>query len=765
MLRIFISLFILYFPHTNFAETIRVEGLQKPAEIIVDTLGIPHIYAQEHYDAFFVQGFNAARDRLWQIDVWRRRGLGELSAVFGKQYIQQDRANRLFLYRGDMYREWLSYGSDAKRIATAFANGVNAYNDYLDANPEKLPIEFSILDYSPAKWNAEDIVRIRSHGLWRNVSNELNRALILCEHDKVAAHLWKKLEPSWETIIPSGFNACDFNPDILDVYELAKQPVRFDENSQYSSQLSNTWIQESLGSNNWVVAPSRSASNSAILANDPHRRHAVPSLRYIAHLNAPGINVIGAGEPGLPGISIGHNENIAFGLTIFAIDQEDLYYYEINPLKPDVYQYQQHDEEILSINEVIKVRDAESVTVTLEFTRHGPIVKREKNRIYAVRAAWLEPGMAPYFGSVEYMRAKNWREFVSALNRWGAPAENQVYADINGNIGYKPAGLFPRRNNFDGLLPVSGHGAYEWEGFFDMDVLPVQYNPAKGFIHTANAMNLPSDYPIDLYRVGFEWSAPWRHRRIEEILNQQKNHTFSDSIALQRDYQSVLARQIVNFLPKNIPNEAKKLFENWNGKMDLESSAAALYAVWYYRHLVPTLIESLFGSTSIIKTLDTYSVLDLIQKNKYQSLINETLIKAIVECRQLMGKKINQWRWGDLHQIQFIHPLLNQTNNSIQEIMKFKSYPRGGTGNTTNNTGFSPDDFLVRSGASWRFVVDTQDWDNARMTSAPGQSGDPRSKYYDNLLEGWANEKSFPLYFSRESIDENTDFIIHLVPK
>ena len=765
MLRIFISLFILYFPHTNFAETIRVEGLQKPAEIIVDTLGIPHIYAQEHYDAFFVQGFNAARDRLWQIDVWRRRGLGELSAAFGKQYIQQDRANRLFLYRGDMYREWLSYGSDAKKIATAFANGVNAYIDYLDAKPEKLPIEFSILNYSPAKWNAEDIIRIRSHGLWRNVSSELNRALILCDHGKAAANLWKKLEPSWDAIIPSGFNACDFNPDILDVYELAKQPVRFDENSQYSSQLSNTWVQESLGSNNWVVAPSRSASNSAILANDPHRGHAVPSLRYIAHLNAPGINVIGAGEPGLPGISIGHNENIAFGLTIFAIDQEDLYYYEINPLKPDVYQYQQHDEEILSFNEVIKVRDADPVTVTLEFTRHGPIVKREKNRIYAVRAAWLEPGMAPYFGSVEYMRAKNWREFISALNRWGAPAENQVYADINGNIGYKPAGLFPRRNNFDGLLPVSGHGAYEWEGFFDMDVLPVQYNPAKGFIHTANAMNLPSDYPIDLYRVGFEWSAPWRHRRIEEILNQQKNHTFSDSIVLQRDYQSVLARQMVNFLPKNIPNEAKKLFENWNGKMDLESSAAALYVVWYYRHLVPTLIESLFGSTSIIKTLDTYSVLDLIQKNKYQSLINETLIKAIVECRQLMGEKINRWRWGDLHQIQFIHPLLNQTSNSIQEIMKFKSYPRGGTGNTTNNTGFSPDDFLVRSGASWRFVVDTQDWDNARMTSAPGQSGDPRSKYYDNLLEGWANEKSFPLYFSRESVDKNTDFTIHLIPK
>ena len=765
MTKLLIGLFCLYLSTSIWGETIRVDGLKQPVEIIVDTLGVPHIYAKEHYDVFFAQGFNAARDRLWQIDLWRRRGLGELSAVFGGEYIQQDRANRLFLYRGDMYREWLAYGSDAKKIASAFVNGVNAYIDYVDKNPNKLPIEFDLLNYKPTKWKASDIVRIRSHGLWRNVSNELNRSLILCQHGQEAVNLWKKLEPSWEIIIPNGFDACSFSHDILDVYYLAKAPVRFEENNEHLSQTRNEWITESLGSNNWVVAPSRTAENSAILANDPHRGHAVPSLRYIAHLNAPGINVIGAGEPSLPGISIGHNENIAFGLTIFAIDQEDLYYYDINPLNPDIYQYQDRSERIQSINELIEVRDADPVTLKLEFTRHGPIVKREKNRIYAVRAAWLEPGMAPYFGSVEYMRANNWREFVSALNRWGAPAENQVYADKNGNIGYKPAGLFPRRNNFDGLLPVPGHGTYEWDGFFDMDVLPIQYNPPKGVIYTANSMNLPSDYQISEYRVGFEWSAPWRYRRIEEVLNQQENHTLSDSIALQHDYQSILARKILSHLPNKLPNDVKQILKNWEGKMGAESPAAAFFAVWYYRHLVPSLIETLFGSSSYIETLDSYSVLDLVQKNKYQSLVTETLIDAMTECRELMGKTIANWRWGDLHQIQFTHPLYKHSNNSLQSMMKLQNYPRGGTGNTANNTGFSPVDFLVRSGASWRFVVDTKDWDSARMTNAPGQSGDPRSKYYDNLLEGWAKEKSFPLHFSRKKIEENSDFTIYLIPK
>ena len=758
----YLLLFVCFFPLFNFADEINVYGLNKPVEIIIDKYGVPHIYAQDHYDVFFAQGFNAARDRLWQIDTWRRRGLGQLSEVLGPSYLEQDRANRLFLYRGDMYREWLSYGSDAKKISESFINGINAYIDHIQDNPDKLPIEFNILEYKPSKWEASDVVRIRSHGLWRNVENEVLRTKLLCNHNIKQLQQWKKLEPEWNITFPDNFDACSFQGDILETYILATGPVLF-SNINLNSNLMH-FRDESLGSNNWAVSPQRTNRKSAILANDPHRTHAVPSLRYISHLNGPGINVIGAGEPALPGVSIGHNENIAFGLTIFAIDQEDLYYYDIDDKKPNQYRYKGQYEVISSITEAILVKDQNPKLVKLEFTRHGPIIKRDKNRIYALRAAWLDEGMAPYFGSVEYMRSNNWREFLAALNRWGAPAENQVYADKEGNIGYKPAGLFPKRIGFDGLLPVSGHGDYEWNGYFDMDVLPEEYNPDRGYVFTANGMNLPKDYPIDDYPLGFEWSAPWRHQRIDKVLAMQENHSFDDSLDLQRDYHSVLAEKLIQKLPSATPDNIKSFFSKWNGYMGRDSKEAALFAIWYYRHLNPKLTEVIFGNESLINSIDSYTVLDLIDDKAYEDVVLNSLETSFNEAKHLLGEDSNNWKWGDLHKTDFNHPLLDNENNIYADIMKINNYSRGGTGNTPNSTSFSPNDFLVRSGGSWRFVVDTNDWNGARMTNAPGQSGDPRSKFYDNLVEDWANEKSFPLLFTKDAVMENMDSIIKLLP-
>ena len=258
--------------------------------------------------------------------------------------------------------------------------------------------------------------------------------------------------------MPEGLDPCSVPEGVLDSYLLATSAVKFKRSGDQlalaqeplEARVRNL---RSAGSNNWVVAPERSATGRPILADDPHRSHALPSLRYIAHLNAPDLNVIGAGEPALPGISIGHNERIAFGLTIFAMDQEDLLFYNRDG---DRYRYQDRWEPLERVETTIAVRGAAPVSVSLAFTRHGPVIFEEDDRLWVVRAAWLEPGMAPYFGSIEYMRASNWRGFVAALNRWGAPSENQVYADVDGNIGYKPAGLLPRRVNYDGLLPVRG---------------------------------------------------------------------------------------------------------------------------------------------------------------------------------------------------------------------------------------------------------------------------------------------------------------------
>lgn len=760
-----------------------VAGLRQPAEIIVDHWGIPHIYAGTHYDAFFVQGFNAARDRLWQIDLWRRRGLGLLSEVLGADYVEQDRAARLFLYRGDMYREWLAYGSDAKQIASAFTAGINAYVEMLQERPELMPPEFALLGYGPARWQPEDVVRIRSHGLWRNVAREVKRARITCALGVQAADWWKVMEPTWKATVPEGLNPCAIPDGVLEVYLLATAPVSFaprdgQATADLSSALQHT---EHLGSNNWAVAPSRTSTGRPILADDPHRSHAVPSLRYIAHLSAPGLDVIGAGEPALPGISIGHNQRIAFGLTIFPIDQEDLYVYQtIQPRRrrnsnsnPPAYLYGGKPEALRVISEQIPVRGEDPRQVSLKFTRHGPVVFESQDHTFAVRAAWLEPGMAPYFGSIEYMRAQNWREFKGALNRWGAPSENQVFADIDGNIGFKPAGLFPRRTTWDGLFPVPGEGRFEWEGYFDMDALPEEFNPSRGFVLSANALNLPADYPIDERRVGFEWSAPWRQLRLWEVLGSQPDHTLTDSHDLQRDYQSVLARRLVHKLPNAArgSHPALAMLKNWNGRMLEHSAAAALFAVWYHRHLQPALLAVLpkfddrrEAAAQRIDQLDSLAVLKVLDTPFALAAATASLVPAWEETQALLGSVPSRWRWGDLHQIKFTHPLLHLATGELAELMAYRPHGRGGSANTPNNTGFTRDNFDVRSGASFRMVLDVGLWDDAEVTNAPGQSGDPRSPFYANLLEGWAQDSSIPLLYSRDAIEANEAFRVELFP-
>ena len=341
-----------------------VHGLAAPAEIIVDHWGIPHIFAQSSRDAYFLQGYNAARDRLWQIDLWRKRGLGLLSKSFGPAYVEQDRAARLFLYRGDMEKEWRSYAPDARASVEAFTAGVNAYIGDVRARARPLPIEFQLTNSTPEEWRPEDVLRIRSHALVSNVTSEVTRARVACAAGVEADLLRRKLDPvSHKRVVPAGLNPCDIPKDVLKDYELATRQVDFDavKNKTRAAIDPETRLadlmekQLSEGSNNWVVAPSRTETGRPILANDPHRQLGLPSLRYIVGLSAPGLNIIGAGEPALPGVSIGHNADIAFGITIFAMDQEDLYVYETNPADPDAYRYNGKWEKMIVEKQAIDV--------------------------------------------------------------------------------------------------------------------------------------------------------------------------------------------------------------------------------------------------------------------------------------------------------------------------------------------------------------------------------------------------------------------------
>ena len=421
------------------SETITLPNLRQPVEILIDHWGVPHIYAKNEADLFFAQGFNAARDRLFQIDLWRRRGLGQLSEVFGPAFVEQDKATRLFLYRGYMDKEWAVYGPDAKQIAEHFVAGVNAYIDWLAYHADCFPWEFKELKYAPAKWSADDVVRIRSHGLTRNLNSEVARSRVICAADLKSDEVRLGLQPPWQPQVPPGFDPC-LPKELLRVFTLATQAVfltpaalKVAATGEFASPVESAGDEQPTenfeGSNNWVIAPWKSATGRAVMANDPHRAYSEPSLRYISDLNAPTLHVIGANEPALPGVSFGHNDWIAFGYTIFPIDQEDLYIYELNPENSGQYKYQGSWEPFRVVREEIKVKGQAPMPVDLTFTRHGPVIyiEKGKNRAFAVRSAWLEPGMAPYYGLVRTMRAKN---FDAALRLPGAVPGAAVDHDI-----------------------------------------------------------------------------------------------------------------------------------------------------------------------------------------------------------------------------------------------------------------------------------------------------------------------------------------------
>ena len=394
------------------------------------------------------------------------------------------------------------------------------------------------------------------------------------------------------------------------------------------------------------------------------------------------------------------------------------------------------------------------------------MVFRDRGRAFAVRLGFLEPGMAPYFGSVEYMRATNWREFVAALNRWGSPSENQVYADVDGNIGYKPAGLFPKRPNWDGLLPVPGDGRYEWDGFHDMDVLPVEYNPERGFTGTANSMNLPPGYPIDRYRIGFEWAEPWRYDRVWEVLSSSPEHSLSDSLALQRDYDSELAREAVAKIPADIESSGVELLRNWDGVLSPDSAAAAFFMIWLDRHLVPAFMMALLPQEpGSLNRLHYRTLLRLMNDPAYREIVVMSLANAEADARALLGDALDDWAWGTIHRTVFRHPLEHLAEPGLAGQMRLDSYPRGGSAFTANNTGHYTPELRVNHGASYRQVIDVGNWDASTMTNTPGQSGDPRSPFYDNLLEGWSRDGAFPLLYSREKVVEHAAFTIELQPK
>ncbi len=718
------------------AEPLKVPGLKARVDILRDRWGVPHIYASNTHDLFFAQGWITAKDRLFQIDLWRRTGTGKLAEALGPKHVARDRIARLVRYRGDWKREWAAYSDDAQEIAEAFTAGINAWIRALKTRPP----EFAAAGYDAGLWKAEDVTaRIAGLSMLRNAAIEMRR---VAEIQRFGLDTVQRLDPPNPVVpltIPRGLDLNTLRLEMIRDLTAATGPVRLDD-----------------GSNNWVVDASLSATGKPILANDPHRALQIPSLRKTVHLVAPGWDVIGAGEPALPGVALGHNEEVGWGFTIVGIDQQDLYVEKLNPANSRQYRFKNEWRDMEIERDTIPVKGARPAKVELKYTIHGPVVYEDPAKHIALSLRWVgaEPGGAGYLSALRLSRAKNWKEFRAAAGLYKAPSENLVYADRAGNIGWIASGMTPLRPNWNGLLPVPGDtGEYEWSGWLAVDQLPQRFNPPEHYLATANTNHLPPGYP---HAIGYDFTAPFRFQRIQQMFAQPKKFTVADFARMHYDVASVPAQRFQKILLRWKPSSerhrgVRARLLKWNARIDAESPEALIFEAWMI-----TLPRHLFGEAGTITTWSV--VLDTLERQANHAALSPALNDALAQLEKALGPESSRWQWGSLHQLSFRHPV-------GKPGFHIDASPMPGDANTVFAAAWSAaQPFRMNHGASFREILDTKTWDNSVITNVPGESGNPDSPHYQDLLKGWQAGMPHPLPYSRKAVEEATVERILLVP-
>ena len=704
---------------------IKVAGLKAPVQVVRDTWGVPHISAQSADDLFFAQGYVMAQDRLWQMEMWRRAAEGRMAELAGLQAVARDRVARLLKYRGPFDdREWASYHPDARRIFTAYVAGVNAF---ITTHKDRLPIEFVVSGIVPEPWTIEQIVlRPPSFG---DAGAELQLARSVARLGAQEANRLRNPDPPDPLIVPDGLDVAAISDEVVAGARVPGVTLpgllpAFQNVGQAAGD--DTSVREP-GSNNWVVSGARSATGRPVVANDPHREVTNPSLRYIVHLQAPGWNVVGAGEPPFVGVAIGHNDRVAWGLTIVGTDQEDVYVEAVNPANPAQVRFNDRWEPLKIVKETIKVKGSADVVTDVKISRHGPIFFEDASRhlAYAVRRAAAEPGTAPYLAGLRLGQARNCREFLDAAMYWKTPTENLICGDVDGNISWRAAALSPARKGWHGRLPVPGTGQYEWQGF--RKDLPSELNPARGFIATANHnINPPGYSPPLMFKTAdtrFE-----RITRLKQIFDgPPEKLTIEDHKRMQHDALSLRAvADLPLFRGWTADDPAVERIRAeiaaWDGVYTRDSRAAALYES--SRAPADGGGRGRGGVAPPIATRDEA----------------EKRIRGMVQTNRNLDR-----RWGQQHTRAFRHPLVREFDLGPVERS-------GGAGT------------VAADGASYREIFDVANWDRSLVINVPGQSGQPGSPYYDNLLKMWADNEYFPLAFSDGAIAAAARYRLTLRP-
>ena len=717
---------------------IKVAALEKPVKVIRDENGIPHITAENEHDLYVAQGYIQAQDRLFQMDLSRRQASGMLSEVIGDSTVNSDKYFRTLGLRRAAEISYNQYSDEAKEVLKSFADGVNAYISELK-DTGKWPVEFTILGYEPEEWTVIDSLTIgkyMAYDLGGNWEDQAFRYYLLQTFPEEKAY---DLFPSYPQTAP---------------YIIGKNELDLE------SSFANAIIpHEYNGSNNWVVSGELTKSGKPLLADDPHLGLATPSVWYQMHLKAPSVNVSGVIFAGIPGIILGQNEHIAWGVTNTGPDVQDLYIEKRNPDEQTQFLYNDQWEQATIIHEQIKVKDQESIPHTITVTRHGPIISEFAEQagadtVLSLKWTALEPS-SELEAVLNMNKASNWNEFEQALENFHTPAQNFVFASPDGTIAYKANGKIPIRKKGDSLLPVPGWtDEYEWEGFIPFDELPRIVNPEEGFIATANNKVISDDYP---YHISNQWAQPYRQMRIQQALRSKDNWTAEGMKDLQMDQKNLQAEEFVPLFIGKVAKQANdetksaiEILKKWDYIDDAEEAAPLIFNLWManiskalFEEQIPEEMYSLFkGKKSVVDELIRSSLKGeagpwIKEYGGIDKLLADSLQVTLEDIKDMQGKDENKWQWGKYHQVTFNHPL--SSVEPLNYLFNRKgSLAVGGSSVTVQAAAFT-EDGIVDHGASWRFVADTNDLTKSYHIVGPGQSGHVKSEWYQDQLEDWVN--------------------------
>lgn len=823
-----LSAFGIYTTRRSFPQVdgeIILAGLEQEVNIYRDEMGIPNIYASSLHDLFFAQGYLHAQDRFWQMDFWRHIGAGRLSEMFGADQVETDAFLRTMGWMRIAEQEFAESSPDAVAILEAYSQGVNAY--LFDHSRSAISLEYAILgvltpDYKPEAWtpvNSLTWAKAMAWDLRGNIDEEIERALLM---KTFSTQQLVDLFPAYPTdhpvivdtfSLPGISTPAQRNATSISTKLYARDHLSFANLQATSENLallddvlgpSGTGI----GSNSWVLSGERTSTGMPLLANDPHLGIQMPSIWYQVGLHCQPKNdacpyeVAGFSFAGVPGVIIGHNERIAWAFTNNGPDVMDLFVERVNPENPNQYEVNGQWVDFKTRSETILVGGGDVVDLTVRSTRHGPVVSdvygleefaqqagMDLPGKFVISLSWTALSPQHIFEAVwGFNKAQDWEDFRSAARSFTVPAQNLVYADVDGNIGYQEPGLVPIRKSGDGTVPVPGWtDEYEWTGFVPFEQLPYLYNPEAGYIVTANNQSVPRDYP---YLVTTEWDYGFRAERIAGMIEAASSPIDIPHIQkMQVDATNLNAEALVPIL-MSLPmggraEEVRQYFlANWDYQ-----DGAALPSALVFERFWSNLLEGTFYDESfpegyfpsggskyyeIIRNLvndpdntwwDDKSTPDDVETR--DDIFLSAFTQTVLDTEAESGKNLEKWpTWGNEHTATFRNQTLGKSGiGLIEAIFNRGPYATGGGESVVNATGWTVGEgFGVDWLPSMRMIVDLGNLGNSVTVHTTGQSGHAYNSHYDDMAPLWANGKYYPMLWDDQTVLSNSQSHLKLVP-